>query len=68
MSLETPDFLGPVGRKEWTAKHSVPTKTFEIHCPVCGLVYDLDAVSIDEIYCPLCENDEPIKAKEVKSG
>ena len=54
------------GRPDWTAKHSVATRLYEISCPECELTYELEAAMLEEIYCPLCSHDEPIRAKEVK--
>ena len=54
------------GRPDWTAKHSVATRVYSISCPECELTYEMEASVLDEVYCPLCDLDEPIKAKEVK--
>ena len=63
MSLETERLKAS---RDWVAKHSVPMQTYEVHCPKCELTYHIEATVLTELYCPLCENDEPVRAKEVK--
>ena len=64
-------------RWAWTAKHQLPMQTYEVSCPVCDITYHMEASELRELYCPLCENQEPVKAtvfrdtkktKEDKSG
>jgi len=49
-------------RWAWTAKHAVPMQTYVVECPSCELMYHMEAAELRELYCPLCDNEEPVKA------
>jgi len=54
-------------RWKWTAKHSVAMQTYQVECPKCDIMYHMEASELGELYCPLCDNEEPVKAKAVSS-